>query len=154
MFGLSPAETAFVDALIETGDEHASAVIAGVQPALGRDARIQSALVDRLRDHGALDAVYARKVLRGLAEAAKDDGVRLRAASLLWERGLGKVPDTVNINVSLETMSRANLMAEIHTLIGEIGLPPLLEGEAEPAAHGEPLLEEEGVGSSPAAGTS
>lgn len=131
MNALSPAENAFVEALIDLGDPAAAAASAGVQPSLGHDPRVQSEMVDRLRQQGALDAVYARKVLRDLAQSADNDGIRFRAASLLWERGLGKVPDTVNVNVNLEQLDRASLHTEIKQLIAELGMPPLVEGDFE-----------------------
>lgn len=166
---LSPSENAFVDALLDLGDANAAAAVAGVQPALGRDPRIQSALVDRIREHGALDAVYARKVLRDLASSAENEGVRFRAAAALWERGLGKVPDEVKVGITVEHIDRATLYSEIRQLIGELGLPPALEGEfeevgppeadvprigpASPAAQGGASADGPGAGSSPAAGT-
>lgn len=169
---LSPSENAFVDALLDLGDANAAAAVAGVQPALGRDPRIQSALVDRIREHGALDAVYARKVLRDLASSAENEGVRFRAAAALWERGLGKVPDEVKVGITVEHIDRATLYSEIRQLIGELGLPPALEGEFEevaerseappaqiaevqtpPAAQGGASADGPGAGSSPAAGT-
>lgn len=168
---LSSAENAFVDALIDLGDQSAAAAVAGVQPSLGRDPRIQSALVDRLREHGALDAAYARKVLHDLARGADNEGVRFRAAVALWERGLGKVPEEVRVGVTVEHIDRAALYSEIRQLIGELGLPPTLEGEFEevtsrseappaqieappPAAEVAPAPPTaQGAGSTPAAGT-
>lgn len=126
---LSPAETAFVEALIETGNPAAAASIAGTQPSLARDPRIQSALVEQLRSYGAVDAVYARKVLYDLAKSADQDGTRLRAAMTLWERGLGKIPEQVNVDVAVKGVTREALYAEIRLLIDEIGLPPAVEGE-------------------------
>lgn len=140
---LSPSENAFVDALLDLGDADAAAAVAGVQPALGRDPRVQSALVDRIREHGALDAVYARKVLRELAAGAENEGVRFRAAAALWERGLGKVPDEVKVGITVEHIDRATLYSEIRQLIGELGLPPALEGEFEevgPPKAGAPRI--------------
>lgn len=145
MLGLSPAEAAFVDALIEVGDAPAAAALTGVQPTLAADPRVQSAIVERIRAHGAIDAAYARKVLRDLAHEADQDGVRLRAATTLWERALGKVPDQVKVDVSIQHVSRASLYAEIRQLLGEIGLPPAIEGEFEEVtgeAHVPPLSSE------------
>lgn len=132
--GLSPAETAFVDALIEVGDTAAAAAIAGTQPSVALDPRIQSAIVERIRQHGPSDAAHARRVLRDLAERAENEGVRYRAATTLWERGLGKVPDTLQVDVSIQHVSRAALWAEIRALIDEVGLPPAIEGDFEEVA--------------------
>lgn len=129
--GLSPAETAFVDALIEVGDTAAAATIAGTQPSVALDPRIQAAIVERIRQHGPSDAAHARRVLRDLAERAENEGVRYRAATTLWERGLGKVPDTIQVDVSIQHVSRAALWAEIRALIDEVGLPPAIEGDFE-----------------------
>lgn len=170
---LSPAENAFVDHLIELGDPAAAASITGTQPSLAHDPRVQSALVEQIRSRGALDAVYARKILRELAKSADTDAVRLRAATTLWERGLGKVPDQINVDVSIEHVSRDALYGEIRTLITELGLPPPVDGEFElidaephaPADDREPsaagaVVDEAPVaspapsaGSTPAAGT-
>lgn len=127
----SHAENTFIEALLDLGDPVAAAASAGVQPSLARDPRIQAALVERLRQQGPIDAVYAHKVLHDLAGSAEEEGVRFRAASLLWERGLGKTPDEVNVNVSIEQLDRASLHAEIKQLIGELGMPPLIEGSFE-----------------------
>lgn len=177
-FGLSPAESAFVDALVELGDANEAAVSAGVQPSIGRDPRIQSAVVDRIRECRAVDAAYSRKILCDLARSADQDSVRLRAASTLWERSMGKIPDQVNVDVHVHSMSRETLYAEIRNLIDELGLPPAIEGEfeeiggtptppiqiieagvAQPVERAEPPAEpprrggSEVAGSSPAAGT-
>ena len=123
MMNLSPAETAFVEALIELGDVGAASATSGVQPSLARDPRIQSAIVDLLRDYGAADAARARKTLYDLALKGDNDGVRLRAAQALWERGLGKVPETVHITHEITALPRDALYREIHSLVRELGLP-------------------------------
>jgi hypothetical protein len=140
--GLSPAEAAFVEALIELGEPAAAAAIAGTQPSLARDPRIQSALVDQIHSLGAVDAVYARKVLYDLAKSADLDSVRLRAATTLWERGLGKIPDQVNIDVNLHSVDRASLYAEIRLLIDQLGLPPAIEGDFIEVERSETPIEE------------
>lgn len=163
---LSPSETAFVEHLVETGDANAAAVAAGVQPNVARDPRVQAAIVEHIRNCGALDAAYARRTLYELAKDADLDSVRLRAATTLWERGLGKIPDQIEVSINDHSLTREALYAEIRLLIDEIGLPPLIEGEAttdagvaqmveysEPEAAASQQAGREVAGSSPVTGT-
>lgn len=164
---LSPAEAAFVSALIDCGDEGAAAEIAGCKPSVAYLPHVQLAISEALRDRGAVDAAFARRILYDLARNAELDSVRMHAAETLWTRGLGKVPDQIHIRHEITALSRDQLYGEIRQLITDLGLPSpeTIEGayteiapEASIAQDGQERPEpatagREVAGSSPAAGT-